>query len=151
MDALIELQGKEAIYKIAPLLKDEVVEVSHATHERLSQLQNLLLTALINKSVKLLMVLCPLLAVLPLFLRGMKFFAGIAVFAGSLYLFDQVANMSFDAPYLREGSLLGEAYRIGVLIVFAVSMFLKLSWWVIVNLFKFSSDIDEKNIKAKTN
>jgi hypothetical protein len=45
----------------------------------------------------------------------------------------------------------GEIYQAGLLFVFAATIFLKLCWWIIVNLFKRSPDIEEDNINAKLN
>ena len=151
MNALIELQGKEAIPIIAPLLKDEVIDVSNATKERLAQIQNPLLTALINKTFILLMVICPILAFLPLFLTGKKFFVSIAVFIASIFLFRLFADISPYYPQFKEGATWGGIYQMGVLFVFAIAMFLKLIWYIVANVFKRSPDIDEDNINAKLN
>jgi len=147
----MELQGKEAIPIIAPLLKDEVMDVRNATKERLSQIQNPLLTALINKTFILIMVICPILAFLPLFLTDKKFFISIAVFIAAIFLFRLFANISPYYPQFKEGSMLGGIYQVGVLSVFAISMVLKLMWYSASNVFKHSSDIDEDNINAKLN
>jgi hypothetical protein len=40
---------------------------------------------------------------------------------------------------------------VGVLVVFAISMFLKLIWRIIANAFERSPDIDKDNINAKLN
>ena len=149
MNALIELQGKEAIPIIAPLLKDEVIDVRNATEERLSQIQNPLLTALINKTFTLLMVICPILAFLPLFLTNKKFFVSIAVFIASLFFFRFLATISPYYPQFKEGGTWGGIYQMGVLFVFAISMFLKLIWYILAIVFKPSPDIDEDNINAK--
>jgi len=149
MNALIELQGKEAIHIIAPLLKDEVIDVRNATNERLSQIQNPLLTALINKTFILLMVICPILAFLPLFLTDKKFFISIAVFIASIFFFRFLANISPYYPQFKEGATWGEIYQVGVLFVFAIAMFLKLIWYIVANVFKRSPDTDENNINAK--
>jgi hypothetical protein len=151
MNALIELQGKEAIHIIAPLLKDEVIDVRNATKERLSQIQNPLLTALINKTFILLMVICPILAFLPLFLTDKKFFVSIAVFIASIFFFRLFANISPYYPQFKEGATWGGIYQVGVLFVFAISMFLKLIWYIVANVFKRSPDIDEDNINPKLN
>ena len=151
MNALIELQGKEAIHIVVPLLEDEVIDVRNATKERLSQMQNPLLTALINKTFILIMVICPILAFLPLFLTGKKFFVSIAIFIGSLFFFRYLANTSPYYPQFKEGATWGGIYQMGVLVVFAISMFLKLIWYVLANMFQRSPDIDEDNINAKLN
>jgi hypothetical protein len=151
MNALIELQGKEAIHIIAPLLKDEVIDVRNATQERLSQIQNPLLTALINKNFILLMVICPILAFLPLFLTNKKFFVSIAVFIASIFIFRLFANISPYYPQFREGTTWGGIYQLGVLFVFAISMLLKLIWHIVANVFKRSTEIDEDNINEKIN
>jgi hypothetical protein len=151
MEALIELQGKEAIHKIAPLLKDDVIDVSNAAKDRLSQLENPLLAALIGKTINLLILICPILAFLPLFLNGKKFFVGIAVFIGSIFLFRLFAKISPYYPQFKEGATWGGIYQVGVLFVFAISMFLKLIWYIVANVFKRSPDSDEDNINAKLN
>jgi len=151
MNALIELQGKEAIPIIAPLLKDEVIDVSNATKERLAQIQNPLLTALINKTFIVLMVICPILAFLPLFLTGKKFFVSIAVLIASIFLFRLLADISPYYPQFKEGGTWGGIYQGGVLFVFAIAMFLKLIWYVVANVFKRSPDIDEDNTNTKLN
>jgi hypothetical protein len=143
MNALIELQGKEAIPIIDPLLNDEVIDVRNATKERLSQIQNPLLAALINKTFIPLMMICPILAFLPLFLTGKKFFVSIAVFIASIFFFRLFANISPYYPLLKEGATWGGIYQVGVLIVFAIAMVLKLSWYIVANAFKRSPDIDE--------
>jgi hypothetical protein len=151
MNALLKLQGKEAIYIIAPLLKDEVLEVSNATRERLAQIQNPLLTALINNTFIALMVICPILAFLPLFLTNKKFFVSIAVFIASLFLFRFLAEISPYYPQFKEGGTWGGIYQMGVLVVFAIALFLKLIWYSVASVFKRSPDINENNINAKLN
>ena len=151
MNALMELQGKEAIPIIAPLLKDEVIDVSNATNERLSQIQNPLLTALVNKTFIPLMVICPILAFLPLFLTNKKFFVSIAVFIASLFIFRLFSNISPYYPQLREGATWGGIYQLGVLFVFAIAMILKLIWHIVANVFKSSTDIGEDNITEEIN
>jgi hypothetical protein len=151
MNALMELQGKEAIPIVAPLLKDEVIDVSNATKERLAQIQNPLLTALINNSFKVLMVICPILAFLPLFLRNKTFFVSIAVFIASLFLFRFLADISPYYPQFKEGGTWGRVYQGGVLFIFAIALFLKLIWYIVANVFKRSPDSDEDHINAKLN
>jgi hypothetical protein len=151
MDALIELQGKEAIRPIASLLQDEEIDVRNAAEERLSHLQDPLLTDFSNTAIILLMVICPILAFLPLFLTGKKFFASLAAFIASLFVFHTVADASLVNPHFKQGTMWREIYQAGVLIVFASSMFLKLCWWIIVNLFKRSPDIEADKINAESN
>jgi hypothetical protein len=138
MNALLELQGKEAIPIVAPLLKDEVIEVRNATGESLSKIQNPALTALINKTFIILVAVCPILAFLPLFLTGKKFFVSVAVFIASLFLFRLFADIAPYYPQFKEGSLWGGIYQAGVLFIFAISMFLKVSWYIVANAFKHS-------------
>ena len=141
MNALLELQGKEAIHIIATLLKDEVDDVRNATEERLSQIQNPILTAIINNTFIVLMVICPILAFLPLFLNGKKFVAGIAVLIASIFLFRFLANISPYYPQFKEGARWGEIYQLGVLFVFGIAMFLKLIWYVLTTMLIRSPDI----------
>ena len=97
------------------------------------------------------MVICPILAFLPLFLTDKKFFVSIAVFIASIFFFRLFANISPYYPQFREGSTWGGIYQVGVFSVFAIAMILKLSWYIVVNAFKRSPDIDEDNINANLN
>lgn len=97
------------------------------------------------------MVICPILALLPLFLTDKKFFVSIAVFIASIFLFRLFANISPYYPQFKEGAPWGGIYQMGVLFVFAFSMFLKLIWHVLANVFKRSPDIDQVKINAKLN
>jgi hypothetical protein len=125
------------------------MEVRDATKEKLSQIQSPLLTALINKTFILLLVLCPILAFLPLFLTGKKFWVGIAVFIASLFFFRHLATISPYYPQFKEGATWGEIYQVGVLLVFAISMFLKFSWYLLATAFKRSPDIEEDKVYTK--
>jgi hypothetical protein len=97
------------------------------------------------------MVICPILAFLPLFLADKKFFVSIAVFIASIFFFRLFANISPYYPQFKEGATLGEIYQVGVLFIFAISMFLRLILGIVANAFKRSPDIDEDNINAKVN
>ena len=97
------------------------------------------------------MTLCPVLAFLPLFLTGKKFFFSIAVFIASLFLFRFLADISPYYPQFKEGSTWGGAYQLAVLFVFAIAMFLKLIWYLVANVFKGSPKINENNINTKIN
>ena len=97
------------------------------------------------------MVICPILAFLPLFLTGKKFFVSIAVLIASIFLFRLLADISPYYPQFKEGGTWGGIYQGGVLFVFAIAMFLKLIWYVVANVFKRSPDIDEDNTNTKLN
>jgi hypothetical protein len=148
MSALVELQGKEAIPIIDPLLNDEVIDVRNATEEKLSQIQNPYLAALINKTFIPLMLICPILAFLPLFLTKKKFFLSIAVLIAAIFLFRLFADISPYYPQFKEGAMWGKIYQVGVLIVFGFSMVLKLLWYILADVFKHPTDTDEDNINA---
>ena len=89
------------------------------------------------------MVICPILAFLPLFLTDKKFFVSIAVLIASIFFFRFFANISLYYPQFKEGATWGGIYQVGVLFVFAIAMFLKLSWYAVANVFKRSPDVDE--------
>jgi hypothetical protein len=95
------------------------------------------------------MVICPILEFLPLFLTDKKFFVGIAVFIGSIFLFRLFANISPYYPQFKEGAPWGGIYQAGVLFVFAIAMFLKIIWYILASMFKRSTDRYEDNINEK--
>lgn len=97
------------------------------------------------------MVICPVLAFLPLFLTKKKFFLSIAVLIAAIFTFRLFADISPYYPQFKEGAMWGGIYQVGVLIVFGFSMFLKLLWYILAIAFKRSPDIDEDNINAKLN
>ena len=151
MNALLDLQGTDAIHTIAPLLEDKTIEVSTATAERLAQIQDPLLTLLINKTFLLIMVACPLLAFFPLFLKGKKFYVSIGVLIVSVFCFRYLASITPYYPQFKEGSTWGGIFQWGVLVAFGITLFLKVIWYVVTIVFKRSPTVDRQNKSARYN
>ena len=149
MNALLDLQGTEAIHTIVPLLDDKVIDVRAATEERLAQIQNPLVTTLINKTFILMMVVCPLLAFLPLFFSGKKFYVSIGMLIAAVFCFRYLASITPYYPQFKEGSSWGGIYQWGILVAFGITIFLKVIWYVITIVFKRSPSVERVDKNAR--
>ena len=95
------------------------------------------------------MVICPILAFLPLFLSDKKFFISIAVLIASILFFRYLANISPYYPQFKEGATWGGIYQWGILVAFGITLFLKVIWYVVTIVFKRSSNVGTDNKNAR--